>query len=411
MVEIGAVTNLLFAASALAVAVVVFVAAPGRLPNRFFAGWLALRGMVSAVVPLAAEAGPAAAHAWLALGKWMAIMAAFLLVSLVAVYLRPVSTPKIRFLTPVGLLVATAVTAWPALAPAEELFVALMQVSQAAAAVFMAAAVLRRPGARDTDWLLAIAFVAVGIMDGLLAPAQLIAAGNAGSWLAPFIVLLASGLAALAAGGMLVWATVKHAVLRSRRAGAIAVPSASLMAVLAPLVAPADIPTVELGLLLAGAIRMFVPMAAAYGLIRYRLFAPAKRLRRGVNGTVVAGVFVGVYFVVSEGTAAWVGDSTGSTAIGIAVALVLMVAIMPIERAVRRVTDGIAPEHPNGHDSLASRQRAYQEQLELAWLDGRLEVKERMMLDRARRHLRLSAMDVDDVETPFMARLAQATYG
>lgn len=141
---------------------------------------------------------------------------------------------------------------------------------------------------------------------------------------------------------------------------------------------------------------LMLPLLGAYALVRHQLFGLDLKVRVAVKGSTLAGVFLAVFFVVSESAAAFFEGQLGSesqwgTYLGIGAAGLLVFALAPLQRLADRVSrvavPGVGPDAPA---SLEDAVALYRDQARFAWSDGVLDRSERAMLDRLRERLGLS---------------------
>ncbi len=152
----------------------------------------------------------------------------------------------------------------------------------------------------------------------------------------------------------------------------------------------------------------------AYSLARHQLFNIDLKVRIAISRTTLASIFVAVFFVVSEGTAALVGDRLGgdpfAVGLGIVAAGMLLFALHPLQTWASRVAQATMPGARSISDMTSDeRLELYREQAELAWLDGSLTAKERMLLDRLRDRIGLSLEEANQIENDVMMPVGKAT--
>ncbi|HLE47367.1 MAG TPA: hypothetical protein VI818_03645 [Candidatus Thermoplasmatota archaeon] len=142
----------------------------------------------------------------------------------------------------------------------------------------------------------------------------------------------------------------------------------------------------------------------AYGIIRSNLFDVRLRVRWTVRQGTVAAFFVAVPFVVSQ-TVQEVFDQAFGPYLGILTAGVLVFFLAPIQRVAERVARATVPPSPSiSHMAEGDRRKLFQEQVEIAWQDGSLTVKERQLLDRLRERLGLANDVAADIERGTVAK-------
>ncbi|HEV8358844.1 MAG TPA: hypothetical protein VGR28_00160, partial [Candidatus Thermoplasmatota archaeon] len=122
------------------------------------------------------------------------------------------------------------------------------------------------------------------------------------------------------------------------------------------------------------------PALVGYALARHRLFGVETQLRWTVKQSTLTAVFVGVFFVVSEGAEAVVSDRWGPV-VGIAAAGVLLWALAPLQRAAERFAARAVPASPTpGQLSAGERAALYRDEARLAADDGRIGPRARELL-------------------------------
>jgi hypothetical protein len=129
----------------------------------------------------------------------------------------------------------------------------------------------------------------------------------------------------------------------------------------------------------------------AYALVRHQLFDFQSRLRVTVRRGTVAGIFFAVFLSATEVTQNYLSERY-DWAVGALVAALLIIAIHPLQRFGERVAQATVPRsRPLADLTVNERQAIYAEQARIAWADGALSRKERLLLDhtRARLHIDL----------------------
>jgi hypothetical protein len=168
--------------------------------------------------------------------------------------------------------------------------------------------------------------------------------------------------------------------------------------VLATLGAGAAFLTSPLARFVLGIWRLALPALVALALVRYNLFDIDLKVKFAMKQGTVAATFVAVFFVASE-TAQQVFSGVGGSYFGIAAAGVLVLGMHPLQRLAERLADKAMPGvKPMQEMSRAEKSRFYREQAALAWEDGALNKKERLMLNSLRERLGLSHEDASRLE-------------
>lgn len=118
----------------------------------------------------------------------------------------------------------------------------------------------------------------------------------------------------------------------------------------------------------------------AYGMIRSQLLGAELRLKWTLSRGTTAAIFIGVFFVVSEG-AQRVFEQRYGPVFGLAGAGLLVFALAPLQRAADRIADRAMPEVRDTPEYRERRGRAiYRAAVESAARDGVVTDKERDML-------------------------------
>lgn len=128
-----------------------------------------------------------------------------------------------------------------------------------------------------------------------------------------------------------------------------------------------------------GIIRTLGVGLLAYGILRHDLAGLDAKVRFGVSKTTVAGVFVAVFFIVSEGAQAIFADFAGNELIGVIAAGALVFAISPLQRLADRFA---AKAVPGGAQAGADAEERYRREIEVALADDQLTRDEELHLAR-----------------------------
>lgn len=121
-----------------------------------------------------------------------------------------------------------------------------------------------------------------------------------------------------------------------------------------------------------------------------------------VKTSVLASFAVAVLFVVAELLANFVSQNV-SLSLGGAAAGGLLLAVHPLQRFAERLARRAAPTKELSDMSRDERLELYREQASLAWMDGVLQRKERLLLDRLRDRLGLDVEECQRIERDAMA--------
>jgi hypothetical protein len=152
-------------------------------------------------------------------------------------------------------------------------------------------------------------------------------------------------------------------------------------------------------------------LVIAYAVLRHRLPNMQWKLRLAVRGTTLAGVFFAVLFTLSEGiqvvferraSASGLDDEVSSIVSVIGAGIVVFF-LHPVQRFAERLASRTVPNaKPIKQMSHPERANIYREQAELAWLDGELRRKERLLLDGLRHRLGLAIEEAAKLESDAM---------
>lgn len=155
-----------------------------------------------------------------------------------------------------------------------------------------------------------------------------------------------------------------------------------------------------------GVWRLLVPILLAYALMRYQLFGIDLRIKAGVKRAILVGLFVGVFFVISQAAQALV-SADKAPLFGVVSASLLAVLGKPIQTFAERAANGVMPDtQPIEKLGSQARFRLYREQFQLVQQDGAVSPKERRMLTRLAKYLGIhenEALDIELGETPTRA--------
>lgn len=140
-----------------------------------------------------------------------------------------------------------------------------------------------------------------------------------------------------------------------------------------------------------------LPVCVTYALVKHRLFDAQVKLRFAVKGTTLAAFFVATFLVVGKLTESWAEQVFDqSWVVGAVAAGLLLFALTPLQRLADNMAQRALPG--NGGTTHAERAQIYREQLEIAWADGRLTAKERLLFTRLQERLGISADEARRME-------------
>lgn len=158
--------------------------------------------------------------------------------------------------------------------------------------------------------------------------------------------------------------------------------------------------------LVAGAFRLALPLLAAYALARHRLFELDVRARRSLDKAAVGSVFAAIFFVVSEGVAAYLGNRIGVLA-GIVVTALIIPLFPRLQRATEHALDAVVgPARSIASMAPEEKVRMYEDFARESWKDGSLSATERAFLDDLRIRLTLTFEEAALAESSAARRTA-----
>lgn len=146
-----------------------------------------------------------------------------------------------------------------------------------------------------------------------------------------------------------------------------------------------------------------------YGILKTHLFDIDTKIKWTIQKGTVAGVFLGVFLVVTQLAQNYLSDEYGWMIGGVATGLVLF-GLSPVQRFAERFANTMMP----GVRSLADmghpeRSGLYREQALVAWSDGNLTPSERQLLDILRSRLGLSLDESTAIEREITTNLLSKT--
>ncbi|MBI2078341.1 MAG: hypothetical protein HYT80_08255 [Euryarchaeota archaeon] len=168
-------------------------------------------------------------------------------------------------------------------------------------------------------------------------------------------------------------------------------------------------------LVLRGLWALSFPGLLAYALARHRFLDAHRTAKLTIQRGTILAVFVATFYLASEGsqeilTRAAAGRfHEAAPFIGLLGAGLLVFLLHPLQRAAERLASRTVPS-ASTLPALGGRDREglYREHCELAWLDGQLERKERILLDALRARLAIPMSVAADIESAVVRALAEA---
>jgi hypothetical protein len=136
----------------------------------------------------------------------------------------------------------------------------------------------------------------------------------------------------------------------------------------------------------------------AYGILRTQLFDIDLRIRWTIKQSTIAGVFVAVIYIISEGASQILSDELGSVA-GLLAAGAVMFFLAPLQNFAERVANAAMPNTKNTPEYAAFRKmQVYESAISEAQRDGGISAKERTLLNLLRDSLDISSADAETME-------------
>jgi len=140
-----------------------------------------------------------------------------------------------------------------------------------------------------------------------------------------------------------------------------------------------------------------VPLIA-YGILRTQLFDIDLRIRWTIKQSTLAGIFVALMFLISEGAAQFLEAELGSIA-GLLAAAVVVFFLAPLQRFAERVATAAMPNTKNTPEYVAFRKmQVYEAAFAEAQNEDGISDRERSLLVRLRDSLEITASDAQAIE-------------
>ncbi|MGQ0535396.1 MAG: hypothetical protein ACT4PT_04935 [Methanobacteriota archaeon] len=140
------------------------------------------------------------------------------------------------------------------------------------------------------------------------------------------------------------------------------------------------------------------PLLVGYAILRTQLFDIDVKVKWTISRGAVAGAFAAAFFVASEIAEALVSNEAGPV-VGLAAAGGLALGFRPLRRAADRLADAAMPGvRPTPEYLTGRRHEFYRAALEGALQDGKVTDRERDILDRLRRELRIASDEATVLE-------------
>ena len=143
---------------------------------------------------------------------------------------------------------------------------------------------------------------------------------------------------------------------------------------------------------------LFAVPVLAYGILRTQLFDIDLRLRWTIKQSTLAGAFVALLYVVTEGADRLLSSELGNVA-GLLAAAALVFFLAPLQRFAERVAQAAMPGTRNTPEYAAFRKlQVYEAALVDAFREGGITEKERSLLNRLRDSLAIPPADAAALE-------------
>lgn len=110
-----------------------------------------------------------------------------------------------------------------------------------------------------------------------------------------------------------------------------------------------------------------------YAILRHQILDIEAKVEWGVSKTTIAGIFIAVFFVVSEGAQALFADFAGDELLGVLAAGLLVFAISPLQRMADKFA---ARAVPGGAEAGADAEERYRRAVRMALADGEISAAE-----------------------------------
>ena len=151
--------------------------------------------------------------------------------------------------------------------------------------------------------------------------------------------------------------------------------------------------------------QMGLPVLSAYALVRHRLFGIEARVRQALGRVILAVALLFVAFGL-----AWAADGIwagAGTYVGWGVAVLLALAISPLDQLGQRLARALMPDaRATAEMSVEERLDVYRDRITTILTDGRMAVHDRVVLDRLRDTLMLPSGWATRIEREAWAKVS-----
>lgn len=147
------------------------------------------------------------------------------------------------------------------------------------------------------------------------------------------------------------------------------------------------------------------PLLTAYALLRCQLFDIDLKIKWGVRGGTLAGVFLAVFFVVATVASEFLTGTYGYILGGVAAGLLLF-ALTPLQKFAERAAERAMPNTNDSTEYLAFRKLEVYKAAAEELAAGGITTKERRALQALRAKLGIAAIDAASVERDVLTGVA-----
>jgi len=136
----------------------------------------------------------------------------------------------------------------------------------------------------------------------------------------------------------------------------------------------------------------------AYGILRTQLFDIDLRIQWAIKQSTVAGIFVALIFLVSEGASTFLSAELGNV-VGLLAAAVVMFFLAPLQQFAELVASAAMPNTKNTTEYAVFRKlQVYESAVSEALLESGISSRERTLLGHLRESLGISEVDAEAIE-------------
>lgn len=149
---------------------------------------------------------------------------------------------------------------------------------------------------------------------------------------------------------------------------------------------------------------LFAVPLIAYGILQAHLFDIDLRIRWTIKQSTLAGIFVAVFYLISEGAAELLSAELGNV-VGLLAAAVLMFFLAPLQRFSERVASAAMPNTVNTPEYTVFRKmQVYESALAEALQEAGISQRERALLTHLRDSLGISDSDAEAIEQELLRK-------